>query len=229
VTLSKSARECAFGLPNRPLSKQDLDRALKKAHTLFKKNEDRARRSIANTLFLDVVFSPKLIPVPKWHNAKKYPNSRVPHGSKWEQSPVWKTAPPGAYKKANRLAMLFGNIAKFGHRANISHDLMRLSINVWSMSLRHFSGLCRRIEARCVSIATVSGETNYMPEPALRRALSANPNSSELEKVARSHLRKMTSSKYGVNHRPSCLGGAELLLSVLKRKKWQCATDGSQI
>jgi len=218
VTYSNSSRVGAFGLPNRPLTRKDLDRTLKKVHTLFKRGAiDRARRSLASALALDVIFSQKLIAVPKWHN-KKYPNS-VLKGSKWEVSPVWKTAPGGAYKKSLRLSMLLGNVAKFGFAANISHDLLRLSINVWNMSLKDFSGLCRKIETRCVSIATLCGETIYMPEPALRRTLSAFPGCQNPEIVARSHLRMQNASKYGVKHRPSSLGGAAMLLSVRKRTK----------
>lgn len=218
MTLSNSSRECAFGLLNRPLSREDLLRALTKARSLFRRGKiDAARRSVASVLALEAVFSQRLIPVPKKHN-KKYSKS-VLHGSWYEVSPVWKTAPSTAWKKANRLSMLLGTVAKVGILANIAHDLMRLATHVWSLTMRDFSGLCRKIELRCSSASNLVGEANYMPETALRRALSASPRSQDLEKVARSHLRRISSSKYGVKHRPSSLGSAAQLLSVHRRIK----------
>lgn len=217
MTPSSYAREGAFGLLNKPLSRCDLDTALKRASLLCKKGEsDRARRSISHVLSLDVTFSQRLIAVPKRAN-KKYPNS-VLSGSRYEISPVWKVAPSTAWKKANRLSMLYGNIAKFGSRANLLHDLVQLATRVWLLSWRDFSGLCRKIDAKCIKVANLVGEAIYMPEPALRRALSAKPGSPP-ETVARSHLRRLEASKYDATHRPSTLGTAALLLTVKKRSK----------
>jgi len=218
VTPSSYARVGAFGLLNKPLTTHEVDRALKKAQYLFSRDKiDRARWSICHTLSLDVVFSQRLIKVPHW-NHKKYKNSML-RKTMWEVSPVWKTAPSTAYRRAARLSVLFGTVSKFGVFANVSHDLVRLATLCWVLSSKDFSGLCRRIESRCGSIASLTGDKNYLPETAPRRALSALPKLQDLENVARSHLRGYNYLKYGVSHRPSSLGGALLLLSVKKRIK----------
>jgi len=217
VTPSSFSRTCAFGLLNRPLSTKTVEGALRRAKFLFLKGRfNRARRLICHTLSLDVVFSPRLIKVPHW-DKQKYRNSML-RKAIWDVSPVWKTAPSNAWKRAGRLSVLFGTIAKFGSDANIVHDLVRLAVHCWTMSLKDFRGLCNRIEKRCVSISNVVGSNIKMPETTLRiRALSAFPGLPE--NVARSHLRRFSAFKYGVNHRPSSLGGALMLLNVKKRVK----------
>lgn len=217
MTLSNDTRNGAFGLPMRPLTRKHLVRALKKAQVLCQRgNVNRARRFICNALLLDVVLSRRLTRVNLGPDTK-YGLSVLRR--RWEISPVWKTAPTTAWKRSNRIASLLSKIAQFGSDANIVHSLERLSIFCWSMTSKDFSGLCHKIESRCDSIANVVSyfQTNNCLKQRCSLELSVEPKRQNLEKVVRNHQRKMNFSKYGVNHRPSTLGTAALLLTVLKR------------
>jgi len=92
-------------------------------------------------------------------------------------NPVWDKAPKGAYYKARRLANLSRFVMRFGYLVpNLTHDLVRLSINIWSMSIRHFDGLCRRIMAK------IAIKSRTSPEDAERfGALTANHRQSPRE------------------------------------------------
>jgi hypothetical protein len=216
VTPSSSSRTCAFGLPNKPITRDTLDRALKKAQQLHMRGaEGRAKRLLASSLALDVVFSQRLIRVNLGPN-EKYKNSVL--RSRWEISPVWKTAPTWGWRRSNRIVNLLSKIAPFGNDANIQHDLTRLSIHCWSMTNKDFRGLCHRIESRCDSVANLVSffkQKTCLKQHCLPK-LSAEPGLAP-EKVVGTHLRGMYFPKYGVRHRPTSLGVAAMLLSVKKR------------
>jgi len=215
---STSARAGAFGLPCKPLTKHSLVRALKKTHTLFKRNPGKAKVLVAHSLFLDVVFSCKLIHVPVGTHVKWLKSAL--RKSRWEIAPVWKTAPSTAWRRANRLCVLFGDIAKFGFEANIAHDLMRLSIFCWKFTTKEFDGLCRRIYMKCRNVASLAGKQMYMPETALRlKTLNATPSPHGLENMARCHMKGYNTLKYGCKNRPSSLDGAAMLLNVKRRSR----------
>jgi len=169
VTLSKSRRNGAFGpICNRSLQSisGEIDGALKRAQSGLCRNSgqssiDRHRSRIATAMSCDVVFYPK----GSWvYENTRYPNSRVPVRRVWKTTPVWLTAPRVAVYKANRLASLLHGIAKFGAKANIVHDLARMTINIWSMSRRDFDGLCRRITSRLVK-ASKEAYSESSPDP----------------------------------------------------------------
>jgi hypothetical protein len=208
-----STRVGAFGLPTRPISKETLDQALKKAKTLsLRDNVERATRSLTHTLFLDVIFSQRLTKVRLEPN-KDFPNSKVPR-YRHEVTPVWKTAPTTAWKRAARLSYLLRIVARFGSDANILHELERLSIFCWSMTNKNFYGLCRKIEARCTRIANLVGMTK-LPETALLGKLSANPELASEKTPSQWGMRVTALLKYGVKHRPNTLG---LMASLLNSK-----------
>jgi len=209
---SNSSRVTAFGLLNKPLTRPSLERTLKFAYRLSKSGKtDRAVREVASSLALEVVFSPKLIPVLS-KKAKRYPNSKVPRRTRYEISPVWKTAPPSAYKRACRLSSLLRVVATAGLVPRYVHDLMRLSRYAWIMSHRDFSGLCRKIE-------TVAFPFVPRPETALPGKLNANPDSTSETVGYPTYIRNYNKFRYGCKNRPSCLGGALLLLNALKRRR----------
>jgi hypothetical protein len=210
---SNSSRVTAFGLLNKPLTRPSLERTLRFASRLWKDGKtDRAVREVASSLALEVVFSPKLIPKLS-KKAKRYPNSKVPRRAKYEISPVWKTAPPSAYKRSCRLSSLLRKVAQAGCVPNYAHDLMRLSRYAWIMSPRDFDGLCRRLETKAFPYIISS------PETALRGKLNANPDSTSEEVGYPTYIRNYNKFRYGCKNRPSCLGGALLLINAMRRKR----------
>jgi len=209
---SNSSRVTAFGLLNKPLTRQSLEQTLKSANRTFLNGKiDRAVRSVTNALAFEVVFSPKLI-TKLSTKASRYPNSKVPKRERYEISPVWKTAPFSAYSRACTLSSLLKLVAQVGSKVNIAHDLIRLARYAWSMSHKDFRGLCRKIETCCFLFIS-------RPETALREKLNANPDSTS-EKVGYStYIRNFNKSRYDSRRRPSCLGGAELLINAMRRKR----------
>lgn len=180
MTKVTSGRTCAFGELNASLSqvRKDLDRALTKAQRVNTQADvnpqdyDRVRRSIAMALRLDVVFSPRL--EVEYRNSY-WPNSRLPIHRRWNISPVWKTAPRGAYYKANRFCSLLHTIAAEGYKANISKELLRLSIHMWKMSKKDFDGLRHRVFAR-IAKASRASQNRSKPDPLQSSGtLSKNP------------------------------------------------------
>jgi hypothetical protein len=173
-------RTAAFGLLNASERQvgEDLRRVFKSAKAEVRQLAgpttrrfplERLRRQIAHAMRLDVLYAPKVL--------KKYVNrtnrSILPTVLVWEPSPVWKTSTKVHQKKAMKLSSLLHEIAVFGHRANIVHDLVRLSVHVWTLSLRDFGGLCRRILSK---IAKSMRSTGSSPDPVERMgSLSTNP------------------------------------------------------
>jgi len=211
VTLRGTRAQGAFGTLNVPthVVTERLRMALKKAKAeSFKLAEpttrkyplERLRRSIASAMALDVIFSPKIIAAEN----SKWPNSRLPRYKRADISPVWKTAPQGAYYKTNRFCSLLHTLATSGWKANIVHDLVRLSINIWTMTKRSFDGLCHRILSR---IYIASHEARSSPDPVLRfGALSTNPICNPYSVYRLPDRRDYQKSQFGVSHLPRTLG-----------------------
>jgi len=188
VTKSRTAvgRTTAFGLFDRP--KRDLVRDLNKALqqcTLEKRKVSntpyrkfpikRLRSNLLHAMSCDVVFQPV---AGLFDKEKK---------SRFCSNPVWDVAPNGAYYKAKRLCSLSHGIVMNGSNANIVQDLVRLSINIWTMPKRHFDGLCRRIKAK---IACYIGSNTPVKSPEATERLSAltvNPDSVGERWFARNH------------------------------------------
>jgi len=104
---------------------------------------DRSKRSLVAAMLLDVVYSPRFEVKPS-----KYPNSRVKKYQVLIQSPVWKTAPADAARRATKLSSLLRFVTCFGWRCPskpLIGRLTRLAINVWRMSKKDFNGLCHSI------------------------------------------------------------------------------------
>lgn len=223
MTLEGSRAKGAFGVFNKPLKavSNELLIALTKAKTESLKLAgpttrefplQRLRRRIANILALDVLFSQKMTSVPRKNT--KWPNSRLPSRSYLDISPVWKTAPQGAFYKANKLSSLLHTIVTDGWKANIVHDLVRLSINVWTMSKRHFDGLCHRILSRIYKGAQALRSS---PDPVLRfGALSTNPMCNPHCVYRLPDRRDYVKSQLGVKHLPNSLGLHLMMRRVLK-------------
>jgi hypothetical protein len=132
----------------------------------------------------------------------------------FDLSPVWKTAPPGALRKANKLCSLLHTVAVDGWKANISHLLERLSIQIWKMSLRDFNGVCRSIFAR---IAKASRETDFRssPDPLQRFGTLSNNPICNPNSVYRNPMRRHGSQGYRfcISHAPKQLGLQRVLLN----------------
>jgi hypothetical protein len=171
VTLNRekfSGRTSAFGLPMRPLSdiKSDINRCLASASRQREKlarpttgvyNLKRLRSNLAHAMLVDVIFQPVLVKPKKASKSKLIDN------------PIWDLAPKGAYYKAKRLCSLLQPIVTHGSKAPIGQDLVRLAINIWRMSKRHFDGLIRQIRSKIVKSAS-------RPEALVRiGALTNNP------------------------------------------------------
>jgi hypothetical protein len=135
-------------------------------------NVDRLRRSIAKAMCLDVIFSPRFV---ESTVSTKYPNSRLPTRREFQVSPVWRTAPRGALNKASKLCSLLHEVAVDGWKVpNLSRLLERLSIYVWRMSFKDFTGLCRKIRAKIALFS--KADFGSSPDPLLRfGTLSNNP------------------------------------------------------
>lgn len=184
MTLRGTRTTGAFGLFNRPVREtgESLRKAFLKAkECAFQQSRPTTRvfplsalrRQFSNILALDVIFSPRLIPVTKSSN---YANSRFPMYKTWEVSPVWRTAPTGASYKADKLCSLLHTIATDGWKANITHLLVRLAINVWHLSKRDFDGLCHLIFKKIKIGSCEDPVSRKSPDPLQRfSALSNNP------------------------------------------------------
>lgn len=171
-------RVSAFGALNVPTQvvKADLERAFNSAY-LSKKQKSkefplqRLRSRICDALRLNVIYQP---PVGKCVRRIEGTNKFVP-----EINPVWKAAPNTAYVKSMKICSLLNQVAYHGCSVNISHLLVRLSINVWTMSMRHFNGLCHKISAR---ISKFLNGTFFKQKPEADErfeALTSNPLQSQ--------------------------------------------------
>jgi len=182
VTNSRTShgRTMAFGLLDRSTVdvresiKHALDKCRRQKRRLAKpvvgKTEfplKRLRSNLAHAMSLDVIFQPTV---------GFYPEVKRPKLKNFGNNPVWDNAPSGAYYKARRLCSLLQPIVTHGYDANIVPDLVRLSINVWRMSKRHFDGLLHRIAARIAAHAKRAFLPNKSPEAEEGFvALSSNP------------------------------------------------------
>jgi len=74
----------------------------------------------------------------------------VAKGTKYpESTPVWKTAPNGAYYKARRLCSLVTDVTLFlcGNIGKVRNVLVQMSRYIWSLSKKDFDGMCRLIRS----------------------------------------------------------------------------------
>jgi hypothetical protein len=121
------------------------------------KNRKRLRSRIAHAMALDVVYQPV-----GW--VRKDGKGQ----GTWSRNPIWDLAPKGAYYKSKRFCSLLNDLAVYGRFARLSHDLMRLSMYIWTMSQSSFDGLCRRIRSKIFravrSSSTSVVEDNLRPE-----------------------------------------------------------------
>lgn len=123
---------------------------------------DRLRRQMAHAMRLDVIFSQKLTKA-VGDDGKQY----------WGRTPVWKVAQRVHYWKVNRLSSLLHSVVTNGFRANIVHELVRLSTQIWVLSLKDFTGLCRVILSKIVKALRAYRSS---PDPLERMGtLSNNP------------------------------------------------------
>jgi len=98
-----------------------------------------------NTMCVQVISAPVEIISPE----TKIEPKRLRKQSEIAINPVWKCHPPGAFYKAKRLSSLITDVVSYGSRGSgVARDLLRLSIYIWNMPIRHFDGLVRRIRTR---------------------------------------------------------------------------------
>lgn len=126
------------------------------------KNQKRLRSRFAHALAMDVIYQPVGISreTEKDHSRKE-----------WQANPIWDLAPKGAFYKSKRTCSLLNDIAAYGHKAHILHDMERLSMYVWTMSKRSFDGLCRRIRSKIYKVVR--------PKPALSAGETSRPEATE--------------------------------------------------
>lgn len=218
VTNPNSRRTSAFGELNIPQQqlRKELLRALTKAQELSKlkcsKNIDKLRSKFAEIMGLNVCFAPRVI---KGVENPTWKNSRLPSRTNWTISPVWKCAPKCAYVKANRFCSLLHSVVRFGFKANIVRLLERIAKCIWRMSLRDFSGVCRKIRAKIAHAGVTSQGSS--PDPLLRpKALSNNPVQHGDKRNLVRKRRDLTRGMH-VSHAPKQLG---VLAILLKRSAW---------
>lgn len=204
-------RTSAFGLLN-ATNKQvrsDLERVLwsARAHAQRLKRPttelyplSRLRRDLAHALRMDVVFYPKV------REKTVYPRPNSPM-TVIDRTPVWKVAKSTDYKKAIKLSSLFTTIVKFGYKAKIVHDLVRLANLVWHLSLKDFSGLCRRILSKISYQLKVERSS---PDP-LERLVALSNNPILRNRVCRNPSAKKKTSG---SSRP-CPGSLDTLVFIL--------------
>jgi hypothetical protein len=220
VTLRGTRAEGAFGELNIPITqvRKNLCMALKKAEThclnqtksgAEKFPLERLRRRIASAMALDVIFSKRIVVVQN----NKWPNSRLKSETS-DIAPVWRTAPNGAFYKANKLCNLLHTIAASGWKANVVHDLTRLATCVWRMTKRSFDGLIHRILSR---IFRACDALRSSPDPVQRiGTLSTNPVCPAYSVYRFPDRREGLKTLYGVKHLPKTLGLHVLMRKVLR-------------
>lgn len=163
----RSSRTTTFGLPNGKTTKDitnDVRNALKKCELfklrLAKPNNrkfefplKRLRSDLAKAMCLDVVYCKRS---PGYHERYRKTN------------PEWGGMQHSEYK-ANKVCNMLQPLVTHGFKANVVHDLVRLSINIWRMPKKGFNGLISRILSKIVF-------SSKSPEAELRFvALSSNP------------------------------------------------------
>jgi len=176
-----SQRTSAFGLlVSSPQDvRRDIVRSLERAVTetrflAMPTNKgfplQRLRRSIAHAMRLDVLFSRRL--EERVINTKigaSFPTRKI-----WVITPLWKVANRVHYHKADKLCSLLHSLATLRRMPpGLVHDLVRMSIHVWNLTLSQFDGLCRRILSK---IGRSLKEIGSSPDPLERMgSLSNNP------------------------------------------------------
>jgi len=181
------SRTSAFGLYDRPLD--TLVRDVRKAlgaitheRNLVRVNPTRKfplkrlRNNLCDAMALAVVMQPTAA-------VKKHTSPNVLNNGKHAKqtvvwNPVWDMAPRGAYRKARRLCSLFTDLCLgYDTRNNkTAHLLERLSIHVWSVSMRHFDGMLRAIRSTLWKTFEKVNSPVKNPEAlALLKQLTNNP------------------------------------------------------
>jgi len=161
---------------------------------------DRLRRQMAHALRLDTIFSKKM-EITVGENGKQY----------WGRTPVWKVANRVHYVKSLRVSSLLHEIVAHGWKtANIAHDLVRLSVQIWTLSLKDFTGLCRKILSKIVKALRAYRSS---PDP-LARVLTLTNNPILTNRVNRHEPVKRRGGDLS-RPRPKCLD----LLAVWLNKR----------
>jgi len=194
----------AFGLFDRPIGQlradlHSLRERCKNAASLNNRPNrvkyplDRLRHLYAHVMQLDVIFQPlkRWIPVRdelgrmhgKWCE-QKFGRKRCSctklqcRAFRYTDNPVWGKAPDGALWKARKLSSLLNTVVTHGYLCDISRELERLSIVMWTMSKRHFTGLLRRISAKIAESMRSIHRSGVKSEPDVHFAmLTSNPTS----------------------------------------------------
>lgn len=174
---TSSGRVTTFGLPVRSTVdlRERITNALEQCkcakHMLArptvgcKYNLKRLRSNLAHAMSLDVCFQPL---------TGYFPTNGNKEEKTFQNNPLWDSAPQRAYYKTKKFCSLLQPIVTHGYAANIAGDLLRLSINIWRMPLRHFDGLCRRISSKISEHAKRDSPQKSEAEERFV-ALSSNP------------------------------------------------------
>jgi hypothetical protein len=219
VLKARSQRTSAFGLvcASVPDIRKDIHTALSRAvaetrllamPTNKRFPLQRLRRIIAHSMRLDVLFSRR---VEKLHINTKPGTSFFPVKEVWGITPLWKVANKVHYYKADRICSMLHKLATLRRLPNgIVHDLVRLSIHIWTMTLSHFDGLCRRILSKIGKSLIGIGSS---PDPVERMGtLSTNPVLTDRVNRNPPVIRRFKISRY----RPSSL---VCLVSILNERQ----------
>jgi len=135
----------------------------------------RLRNSLISAMSLDVATQPTGAvirhKVPNTLNEGKHAKQTVV----W--NPIWDVAPNGAFLKARKFCSLVTTVVlNYNGSTKVLQKLKRLSIVIWSMSKRHFLGLCRSIRAELAHNPVKGLCLEKSPEARSRtRALNRNP------------------------------------------------------
>lgn len=93
-------------------------------------------------------------------------------------NPMWDCAPPKGFHKSKRICGLVTTVVRRYGTTNkrVERLLQRLAINIWSVSMRHFNGLCRSIRAELRNCEPLVHLPQNKPEaPERFGTLTGNP------------------------------------------------------
>jgi len=106
----------------------------------------KLRNTLISSMCIDVACQPAQV-----DSLESFPmrNEKLRRDYEVKLNPIWDVAPKGAFYKSRKICSLITDVIRcYNGTNNISHDLVRLSINIWNMSKGHFDGLCRRIRRK---------------------------------------------------------------------------------
>jgi len=195
-----------LNVPLRVLRKRIHEALYKAGYEIAKWNDPRTgkfpmnrfRRSLAQAMYIDVIYEPKVLQV------EHVPRKGDRRSKVFIPNEIWSLAPHKAQYKTQKVSNLLHLIVAKGwknYSRKLSHLLERLSLNIWTMTLKSFDGLLRCI----TSALLVSDKENCQTPGGLRK-----PNQNSIPGnwnvyFLKPRRKKFVQRTYGVKHLPDDL------------------------